>query len=55
MHVEAFLLDFAGDLYDVEAAVDFCHRLCGQERHADVDALVTQMHADVAEARRLLH
>ena len=52
--VEAFLLDYEGDLYGVEAAVDFRHRLRDEERFPSVDALVAQMAEDVAEARSLL-
>ncbi|MBI4336945.1 MAG: bifunctional riboflavin kinase/FAD synthetase [Chloroflexi bacterium] len=52
--VEAFLLDFSGDLYDKPMSLAFTHRL-REERHFDsVDALVAQMREDVAQARRLL-
>lgn len=52
--VEAYLLDYAGDLYGVEAAVDFRHRLRGTQRFDSADALVTQMRADVDRTRALL-
>lgn len=52
--VEAHLLDFAGDLYDQPAQVEFVARQRGQERYESVTALVAQMHADVEEARRRL-
>ena len=52
--VEAYLLDFAGDLYGEAARVSFVARLRPQQRFDEVDALVAQMHRDVAEARRLL-
>ncbi|MDH3704503.1 MAG: bifunctional riboflavin kinase/FAD synthetase [Acidimicrobiia bacterium] len=52
--LEAHVLDFDGDLYGEGAKVRFTHLLRGQERFDGVDALVAQMHADVAEARRLL-
>lgn len=54
VRVEAFLIDFDGDLYGVETAVDFTHHLRGQERFDDVADLVAQMGADVEQARRLL-
>ncbi|MGI9017710.1 MAG: bifunctional riboflavin kinase/FAD synthetase [Euzebya sp.] len=54
VRVEAFLIDFDGDLYGVEAAVDFVHHLRGQVTFASTDELVTQMHADVRQARDLL-
>lgn len=52
--LEAYLLDFAGDLYGQPAKVDLVSRQRGQERYESVDALVAQMHADVAETRRRL-
>jgi len=52
--VEAYLLDFAGDLYGEAARVSFVARLRPQQRFDEVDTLVAQMHRDVAEARRLL-
>ncbi len=51
--VEAYVLDFDGDLYDQHARVRFTHRLRGQERFDDVDDLVAQMHRDVARVRTL--
>jgi riboflavin kinase / FMN adenylyltransferase len=50
--VEAFLLDFQGDLYDEVGTVELVARLRGQERFASVEALVDQMTADVAQTRR---
>jgi riboflavin kinase/FMN adenylyltransferase len=52
--VEAYVLDFAGDLYGDALGVEFVHRLRGMEKYDSVDALVTQMRADVAGARDLL-
>jgi riboflavin kinase/FMN adenylyltransferase len=52
--VEAYVLDFAGDLYGATLGVEFVARLRGMERFASVDALVAQMHADVARTRELL-
>ena len=43
----------ASDLYGVHAAIDFTARLRGTERFDSVQALVTQMHEDVAQARAL--
>ncbi len=54
LRVEAYLLDFTGDLYGDLAAVDFRHRLRAEERFATVEALVRQIGVDVADARRLL-
>ncbi len=54
VRVEAFLIDYEGDLYGVETALDFTHHLRGQQKFDDVDDLVTQMGADVERARELL-
>lgn len=51
--LEAYLLDFDGDLYDQAVKVRFGHRIRGQERFAAVDDLVAQMRRDVDEVRRL--
>jgi riboflavin kinase/FMN adenylyltransferase len=54
--VEAYVLDRDDlELYDVEIAIDFYARLRGQVKYAGLEALITQMHADVEEARHLLH
>lgn len=52
--VEAYVLDIDEDFYGFEVALDFVHRLRGQERFADVAALVEQMDRDVARTRELL-
>jgi riboflavin kinase/FMN adenylyltransferase len=52
--VEAYALDRDDlDLYGTHAAIDFATRLRGTERFDSVADLVTQMHADVAQARVL--
>jgi riboflavin kinase / FMN adenylyltransferase len=51
--VEAYLLDFEGDLYGRELRLDFLQRLRGERRFESVDALVEQMHRDVDDARRI--
>jgi len=50
--VEAFLLDFEGDLYDQPLHLTFHHYLRGTEKFPSLDALIEQMHRDVAEVRR---
>jgi riboflavin kinase/FMN adenylyltransferase len=52
--LEAYLLDFDGDLYDERARVRFVARLRGEVRFDSVDELVDQMTKDVSEARRRL-
>jgi riboflavin kinase/FMN adenylyltransferase len=52
--IEAYLLDYDGDLYDTPAAVAFVERLRGEQRFDHVEDLVKQMHADVAATRAAL-
>jgi riboflavin kinase/FMN adenylyltransferase len=52
--VEAFLLDFDGDLYDNHIRLEVGERLRDEQRFASVEALVEQIQADVAQVRRLL-
>jgi riboflavin kinase / FMN adenylyltransferase len=54
LRVETYVLDFDGDLYDKRVRVGFEHRLRDETVFPDVPALVSQMHEDVAQARRLL-
>ncbi|MGH2358766.1 MAG: riboflavin kinase, partial [Candidatus Limnocylindria bacterium] len=49
--VEAYLLDWAGDLYGAALRLELLEHLRGQERFADAQALVGQMRADEARAR----
>ena len=52
--VEAFLLDWDGDLYDAMLTVELDTRLREERRYASADELVAQMRADEADARRRL-
>jgi riboflavin kinase/FMN adenylyltransferase len=52
--LEAFVLDFSGDLYGDEVAVRFVERLRGEMRFDSVDALVAQMRRDVDDTRRIV-
>ncbi len=51
--VEVHLLDVSPDLYGQPIAVAFLERLRGEERFRDVNALLAQIQADVAQARRI--
>jgi len=51
--VEAYLLDFDGDLYGETLRVAFIERLRGEKRFDGPEALIEQMHRDVEDARRL--
>jgi riboflavin kinase/FMN adenylyltransferase len=51
--VEAYLIDFDGDLYGETLRVAFVKRLRGERRFESVDALVEQMKRDIDEAERV--
>jgi riboflavin kinase / FMN adenylyltransferase len=51
--IEAYLLDFDGDIYGQPLRLEFLKRLRGEKRFESVDELVEQMGADVAEARAI--
>ena len=52
--VEAYLFDFAGDLYDRTLTLDFLHRIRSEMKFSGVEALKAQVQADMDEARRRL-
>jgi riboflavin kinase/FMN adenylyltransferase len=52
--LEAYLLDFDGDLYNTPARVCFVERLRGEVKFDSVDALVAQIGADVVRTREVL-
>jgi riboflavin kinase/FMN adenylyltransferase len=52
--VEAFLLDFSGDLYGEPAKLAFVRHLRDELAFDSVDALVDQMQRDVDDTRRVL-
>jgi riboflavin kinase/FMN adenylyltransferase len=49
--VEAYLLDWEGDLYGRELTIEFLSRLRGERRFDSAEALIEQMHRDVTDAR----
>jgi riboflavin kinase/FMN adenylyltransferase len=49
--LEAYLLDFDGDLYDELAAVEFRAHVRGQVRFESVEELIARIRLDVAETR----
>ena len=51
--IEAYLLDFAGDLYETRLKIAFLKRLRGEKRFDSVDALIEQMARDVEDARAI--
>jgi riboflavin kinase/FMN adenylyltransferase len=52
--IEAYLLDFEGDLYGRTLCLDFLVRLRGERRFDTAEALVEQMHRDVERTRELV-
>jgi riboflavin kinase/FMN adenylyltransferase len=54
VRVEAFLLDFEGDLYEQTLRVEFHQRLRDEMRFSSVDDLIAQMHKDVQATRELV-
>ena len=52
--VEAYLLDFEGDLYGETLRIAFSRRLRGERRFESAEALVAQMNRDVEDARAVL-
>jgi riboflavin kinase/FMN adenylyltransferase len=52
--VEAYLIDFDGDLYGTTLRIAFAKRLRGERRFESPDALVAQMERDVEDARSIL-
>jgi len=52
--IEAYLLDFTGDLYGRQLQLRFLARLRGERRFASAEALIAQMEADVALTRQLV-
>jgi riboflavin kinase / FMN adenylyltransferase len=52
--VEAFLLDYSGDLYGREVRAVFVERLREERAYSSVDELVAQIKRDVDEVRSLL-
>jgi riboflavin kinase/FMN adenylyltransferase len=53
LKVEAFLLDYAGDLYDRAIEIDFLARLRDIQRFDSVDRLVEQIALDVQHTRQI--
>ncbi len=52
--VETHLLDYDKDLYGQRLSLEFVERLRGEKRFSGPQALVEQIHADIAQARQRL-
>ncbi|MCF6232988.1 MAG: bifunctional riboflavin kinase/FAD synthetase [Rhodobacteraceae bacterium] len=53
-NLETFIFDFSGDLYDATLSVGLVEHLRPEAKFDDLDALITQMDADCAQARDIL-
>ncbi|MBA3808241.1 MAG: bifunctional riboflavin kinase/FAD synthetase [Solirubrobacterales bacterium] len=51
--IEAYILDFEGDLYGQQLRLEFLARLRGERRFEDPAALIEQMHRDVQRTREI--
>jgi riboflavin kinase/FMN adenylyltransferase len=51
--VEAYVIDFDGDLYGSELRLQFLEKLRGERRFAGADELIEAMHEVVARARAI--
>jgi riboflavin kinase/FMN adenylyltransferase len=54
VHVEAHLLDYAGDLYGQSLLIDFVQKLRDEERFASREALVRQILTDIERTRQII-
>jgi riboflavin kinase/FMN adenylyltransferase len=52
--VEAYILDWDGDIYGQTLRFDFYHRLRGEQKFSGIAALVEQIGRDVEQARALM-
>jgi riboflavin kinase/FMN adenylyltransferase len=52
--IEAYLVDFDGDLYGTQLCLEFLERLRGERRFDTAEALVAQMHRDVERTREVV-
>ena len=51
--IEAYILDFDGDLYGSQLRLEFLERLRGERRFDTPEALIEQMHRDVERTREV--
>ena len=54
-HIETHLLDFDHDLYGQKVKLEFVKRLREERKFPSVEALVGQIHSDIARANRILY
>jgi riboflavin kinase/FMN adenylyltransferase len=54
LSVEAYMLDFSQDIYDETVTLEFIQRLRDELKYDSVEALIEQIHRDVAQTRQIL-
>lgn len=52
--IEAYLLNYSGDLYDKRVSVSFLHYMRGEIKFTDLESLVRQMAQDKLDAKKLM-
>ena len=52
--IEAYILDFDGDLYGSQLRLEFLQRLRGERRFEEPEGLIEQMHLDVERTRAIV-
>ena len=52
--IEAFILDFSGDVYGADVTVEYVEFIRGEVRFPDIEALKAQIARDVETARNIL-
>jgi riboflavin kinase/FMN adenylyltransferase len=52
--IEAYILDFDGDIYGQDVQLEFVKRLRGEMKFDGAETLINQMNRDVSEAREVL-
>ena len=52
--IEAYLIDFEGDLYGEELCLEFVERLRPEEKYSDIQELLLQIERDVTNSKKIL-
>jgi riboflavin kinase / FMN adenylyltransferase len=53
-HIEAYILDFHGEIYGQKLTLEFVERLRGEERYENVADLIKQIRIDIDQTRNLV-
>ena len=52
--MEVFIIDYSGDLYGREMAIDIVARLRGEQKYSSPDELKRQISRDIEQAKAIL-